>query len=365
MNIFTPAEDVLIAALSAKQPTVQLKLYMPVDMTFRKALEKERRLLAFLQGYGGIYKKNGIVSLAKDYDLELKYQDDAPDSLNDVILDNHDFDVSSLMTPGRPLEAVVVTDDQDRIKKAMDESLSRMQSCYEGFLGYELHILRMESLSKDCVVRISYSYVMPFQDLRVWQRKAAFNAKLVWKTLLGRAKTTPFVKPFLAFSYLMQECEYDQFAYDEMVRDSRTVKNDPAASLAYGPLVEKRGICGGLAWAFKLLMDEAGIPCLCVVGYLKSKPDIGHMWNLVKLDGQYYHVDVTWGLDSDGVCVEKLLRPDSDFEKTHLWETGQYPKATGRRYQYDFIEDFLVDHGGDYLDAGANEQYMFPDSIIE
>ncbi len=370
MNIFTEPEDVLIAALSAKQPTVKLRLYGPAGMriegTFRNALKKERRLLAFLQGYDGIYnRENRWISFANDCELELQYQDDAPDSLSDVILDNHDFDVSRLMTPNRPLEAVIVTDDQNRIKKAMESAMSHMQSCYEGLMGCEFHMARIEKLSKDCVVRISYLYIMPFQDLRVWQRKAAFNAKLIWKKLLGGARPAPFVKPFLAFSYLMQECEYDQFAYDEIVRDKRTAQTDPAPNLAYGPLEEKRGICGGIAWAFKRLMDEARIPCLCVTGYLRAKPTVGHMWNLVQLDGQYYHVDAAWGLDSDGVCVEKLLKPDSDFERTHIWEAGQYPKATGRRYQYDFIEDFLVEHGGGYLDEGADEKYMFPDSIIE
>ena len=56
---------------------------------------------------------------------------------------------------------------------------------------------------------------------------------------------------------------------------------------AYGALVGKSGVCEAYAEAFKLLCDRAGIPCVSIYSN-------DHEWNAVKLDGNWYYVDVTW-----------------------------------------------------------------------
>ena len=58
---------------------------------------------------------------------------------------------------------------------------------------------------------------------------------------------------------------------------------------SYGAFVNHNAVCQGYALAFKVLMDRAGIPC-CYV----SSDAINHAWNMVRLDGNWYHVDVTW-----------------------------------------------------------------------
>ena len=62
---------------------------------------------------------------------------------------------------------------------------------------------------------------------------------------------------------------------------------------AYGPLVEHSGVCQGISYAFKLLMDQCGIPCEYV-----SNPVDHHGWNHVQIDGEWYNVDATWDLDN-------------------------------------------------------------------
>lgn len=61
-------------------------------------------------------------------------------------------------------------------------------------------------------------------------------------------------------------------------------------SNAYGALVEGKAVCEGYARAFKYLCDKVGIPCELVIG----STDVDHMWNVVEIDGKWYHVDVTW-----------------------------------------------------------------------
>ena len=51
----------------------------------------------------------------------------------------------------------------------------------------------------------------------------------------------------------------------------------------------KRGVCQAYTLAFGYIMDELGIEWK----YVRSSP-MNHAWNLVKLNGAWYHIDVTW-----------------------------------------------------------------------
>lgn len=366
MGLFTSPEDLLISAMASKQPQVRLEHCIgSIEGVFKNALKKERRLLAFLSSYEANYLKKGLVQLSYDYDVTIQYQDLSPTSINDVTIDNGDWDATSILTKGVPKELTLITSDIDNISKKLTDIMDVLLSSYEGVHGWQTSLCSFDTLSADSVCRISYTYILPQQQLRQLQGKSIFAAKNIWKSILGKSKVPQFVKPFLALSYLTQECCYDQRAFDEVDSNPSLIPTDPIPHLAYGPLVEKRGICSGLAWAFKTLMDEANIECLCVSGFLKEDLKNGHMWNLVKIDGQYYHVDPTWGIKDDGVFVSCLMQPDSMIKSTHLWQMDKYPAARGVRFDYGYIEDFLAENGNQFLGDGANEQYFFPDEIID
>ena len=59
----------------------------------------------------------------------------------------------------------------------------------------------------------------------------------------------------------------------------------------YGAIINGEAVCEGYARAFQRLMYKVGVPCLIVKG---SSRDIPHAWNLVYLDGEWYHIDATW-----------------------------------------------------------------------
>lgn len=83
--------------------------------------------------------------------------------------------------------------------------------------------------------------------------------------------------------YLILNCEYD-----EQRRQNGTL---PAYShSAYGALVSRFAVCDGYSHAFSyILEDKLGIPCELV-----TSDSMNHAWNLVSIDGAWYHVDVTW-----------------------------------------------------------------------
>ena len=52
------------------------------------------------------------------------------------------------------------------------------------------------------------------------------------------------------------------------------------------------GVCQSYTLAYTALLSRFGIPVTYATG---KDGDVGHIWNIVELDGEYYHVDVTWG----------------------------------------------------------------------
>lgn len=98
-------------------------------------------------------------------------------------------------------------------------------------------------------------------------------------------------------------------------------------------LENKCGVCQGYASLFHKMATEAGIETKLIVGVAgdgKSKSQ-NHIWNMVKLDDAWYHVDTTWDDPLPDVAGRILhqyyLRGDFYMSRTHKWMIDFYPKA--------------------------------------
>ncbi|MCD7836075.1 MAG: hypothetical protein LUG83_05420 [Lachnospiraceae bacterium] len=142
--------------------------------------------------------------------------------------------------------------------------------------------------------------------------------------------STPYEQEKAIHDWMTDNCSYGGFP------------SGVYSSVAEVVFVYKAGACGNFSEAFKLCMDILGIECTEITG--KSNYDSQpHAWNAVKLDGEWYLVDVTWDLN----MVEQGHRdyrykyfnlPDSLFNQDHT------PYST-----YDDIEATSVKYSGDYV----------------
>ncbi len=74
-----------------------------------------------------------------------------------------------------------------------------------------------------------------------------------------------------------------------------TTYNAPHTHDLYGALVNGTSVCDGYAKAFQYLLYCVGIQCFTVSGVATSDGGAeNHAWNVVRLSGDYYYVDVTW-----------------------------------------------------------------------
>lgn len=91
---------------------------------------------------------------------------------------------------------------------------------------------------------------------------------------LVHPKMSDAEKALFVHDYLCEQYTYDRlYASDDM----------------YKFLVNKTGTCQGYAWTYMAILREISIEC-CYV----ASDTINHIWNMVKIDGEWYHCDVTW-----------------------------------------------------------------------
>ena len=58
-----------------------------------------------------------------------------------------------------------------------------------------------------------------------------------------------------------------------------------------GALANRKAVCAGYAQCYQFLLSQVGIDSVYIAANTKKEP---HAWNLVKLDGHWFHVDCTW-----------------------------------------------------------------------
>ncbi len=107
-----------------------------------------------------------------------------------------------------------------------------------------------------------------------------------------------------------------------------------------GPLGQGVGVCEGIAKTVKALCDALGV--WCIVAISDNNPEKGikyrHTWNVVRLDGRYYHLDVTFdnSLGEPGqIRYDYFLLSDAQHYRDHEPSIWPLPACSdGGRFYY-------------------------------
>lgn len=95
----------------------------------------------------------------------------------------------------------------------------------------------------------------------------------------------------------------------------------------------KGGVCQSYALLFDRMAKGAGLETKYVAGNAWNSSSVGaHAWNLVKIDGQWYHIDVTWddpiGNTTGKIYYDFYLKSDAQMQKSRSWDNAQFPQAS-------------------------------------
>lgn len=145
--------------------------------------------------------------------------------------------------------------------------------------------------------------------------------------------------------YLKSTLEYDTLAASSNRPNERNIAE---AHNIVGALLKNKCVCEGFAKAFKFLCDKINLECWVVTG--KGSSSIGsgpHAWNIVKIDGYYHHVDVTWDNQySDSSVIPNygyMNLSDEEISKDHTWNRKNYPSCPSSPYNYFSVNGALID----------------------
>ena len=152
----------------------------------------------------------------------------------------------------------------------------------------------------------------------------------------------------------------DNVEYDFCTTPDGYLPEADYVDTAYGALVNGKAICGGYAKAFKAVLDRLNIPCVCIQGYSCSSASssyVAHMWNAVKLEGQWYAVDPTWN-DTAGKN-EWLFLGQKDLSEDHV--DDPVISSSGYELRYPALKPY--NYGNDTDDNGMNIKGDYIDNL--
>ncbi len=143
----------------------------------------------------------------------------------------------------------------------------------------------------------------------------------------------------------LTEYEREKILHDKLLDGCRYKKGVESSKdgwqyfSAYGAVVTGEAVCEGYAKSMQILLSKAGIPCLTLKG---ESNGVSHMWNVVELNNEWYHLDPTWDdNDSDGLIIYEYFNLDNEnISRTHKINAD--------------IETVLSDSEGEILNSRYN-----------
>lgn len=156
------------------------------------------------------------------------------------------------------------------------------------------------------------------------------------RDLLGEIITeemSDYEKELAVHDWMIAWAEYDQAALSSLPGAQPT----PDSDNPYGFFTGRAAICTGYTSTFQLLMDLLDIECVTVEGTAYNGTE-DHAWNMVRLDGDWYCVDVTWDdpvasfpIPVSSPLAHRYFNVTSEYlrQTDHQWDESGVPEAEG------------------------------------
>lgn len=158
----------------------------------------------------------------------------------------------------------------------------------------------------------------------------------------------------------MSDYDIVKYFHDTIITDCTYTLTGTNVTSIYGTLVEKKAQCQGYTRAFAYLCSLCGIETDLVLGIASEE----HMWNMVKLDDEWYHIDLTWD-DPDKADFPDSVRYDYFCLSTERMEelrtiegnNHELPEADSDEYEYFVKNDYVADSYEDAKDIIISQAY--------
>lgn len=176
------------------------------------------------------------------------------------------------------------------------------------------------------IVELKLTYPDDPEQLKEQARQTVLAAENIVEKL--SPNLTDDEKALELYTLLGDICTFDHELYTTIADG---VKAYPTT---YDAFFNERVLPESYALAYKLLCDIAGIQCRVITGQRGADE---HAWNLIQLDGEWYHVDLAADDMGDVMTYKSFLLTDSVMMTDYRWNTSVYPVAADGKKTYDGI----------------------------
>lgn len=160
------------------------------------------------------------------------------------------------------------------------------------------------------------------------------------KVLTGIVKEAKKEKTVVGQIKVIHDRLASRITYDYATADGTKGATDESFK-GIGAIVNGKGVCNAYAQVLRDTLDKAGIPNKFI-----SDNRMDHTWNLVKVDGLYYHIDLTWddSWDGDIPRYRYFLVNDKKIQEDHkTYKPKPQYKATSAKYHaFGDYEDYMI-----------------------
>lgn len=226
--------------------------------------------------------------------------------------------------------------EQQKVYYAMKEGLLKMQESFPVWkltnreLSDIYFMVRMDCPEIFYSVKFSYRYypdstaveLVPeylFTKDKIKEHRQAMESRV--KKLARQAESLDEKgKQLFIHDFIVKNVKYDK------------LKKEYSHEII-GALGNSVAVCEGIAKAVKILCDALGI--WCIVALSEANPDKGikyrHAWNVVRINGSYYHMDATFDntLSKDEVIrYDYMNLSDKQIFRDHepvIWKVPECP----------------------------------------
>ena len=139
---------------------------------------------------------------------------------------------------------------------------------------------------KNDIRSISLSYDFTKDETEYYAKKVKQKSQEILKEADGAETLSEYLLSI--HNSILKEASYD-YSF-----------SDPGVYEAFGVLVDGTGVCESYSRAFQYLCQCIGVDNILVVGLSGDEP---HMWNMIMLDDDWYHSDLTWDDEDNGSII--------------------------------------------------------------
>lgn len=210
----------------------------------------------------------------------------------------------------------------EELKEIIDEIIDETPEVFY-YEGYRYTYNKESKIINE----VEFSYAYSIDDIMKMKREITDKVDFVLKNSIN-ASMSDFQKELVVHDFIVNNTHYDieNLNKGTLKRSAHTI---------YGVLIEGKAVCSGYAKTMQYFLDKFKIKNKLLYGSAEGRK---HVWNFLYLDGNYYHLDVTFDdpISNQGEILTRnyFNITDEMILKNHSLEEPKKERAVSTSMNY-------------------------------